>query len=93
MVKKILVAAMLLFATVPLTCYVLGSALTTIPASMLMKVIGRRAGFQTGTGIGVVGAGLCALAIYLANFWLLCMGMMVMGSYTAFGKYYRYKSI
>ena len=25
------------FATVPLTCYVLGSAITTIPASLLMK--------------------------------------------------------
>ena len=79
-----------IFATVPLTCYVLGSAMTTIPASMLMKSIGRRAGFQTGTGIGVVGAALCALAIYLANFWVLCFGMMVMGSYTAFGKYYRF---
>ena len=79
-----------IFATVPLTCYVLGSAMTTIPASMLMKSIGRRAGFQTGTGIGVVGAGLCALAIYLANFWFLCFGMMVMGCYTAFGKYYRF---
>jgi MFS family permease len=78
------------WATVPLTCYVIGSALTTIPASMLMKSIGRRAGFQTGTGIGVMGAALCALAIYLSNFWLLCLGMTVMGSYTAFGKYYRF---
>ena len=78
------------FATVPLTCYVIGSALTTFPASMLMKSIGRRAGFQTGTGIGMLGAALCGLAIYLANFWLLCFGMLVMGSYTAFGKYYRF---
>lgn len=78
------------FATVPLTCYVIGSALTTFPASMLMKSIGRRAGFQAGTGIGVVGAALCGLAIYLASFWLLCFGMMVMGCYTAFGKYYRF---
>ena len=79
-----------IFATVPLTCYVLGSAITTVPASMLMKSIGRRAGFQTGTAIGAAGAALCALAIYLANFWVLCLGMMVMGSYTAFGKYYRF---
>ena len=78
------------YATVPLTCYVIGSAITTFPASMLMKSIGRRAGFQTGTGIGVIGAALCGLAIYLASFWLLCFGMMVMGSYTAFGKYYRF---
>ena len=43
------------FATVPLTCYVLGSAVTTIPASLLMKSIGRRGGFQIGTAIGMCG--------------------------------------
>lgn len=78
------------WATAPLTCYVLGSAMTTIPASLLMKSIGRRAGFQIGTGIGVVGAAACAFAIWIANFWALCAGMMVMGCYTAFGKYYRF---
>ena len=28
--------------------------------------------------------------MYLAQFWLLCAGMTVMGMYTAFGKYYRF---
>lgn len=78
------------FATVPLTCYVLGSAITTIPASLLMKSIGRRAGFQTGTAIGMCGGAVCSAAIFLASFWLLCAGMTVMGMYTAFGKYYRF---
>jgi MFS family permease len=78
------------FATVPLTCYVIGSAITTVPASFLMSAVGRRAGFQTGTAIGVVGAGICSLAMYVSQFWLLCLGMMVMGMYTAFGKYYRF---
>jgi MFS family permease len=77
------------FATVPLTAYVLGSAITTIPASLLMGAIGRRAGFQLGSAAGIVGGVICATAIWLANFWLLCAGMMVMGIYTAFGKYYR----
>jgi MFS family permease len=77
-------------ATLPLTCYVVGSAVTTVPASFLMDRIGRRGGFQVGTTIGIGGAALCALAIYLAQFWLLCAGMMVMGVYTAFGKYYRF---
>ena len=78
------------FATVPLTCYVLGSAVTTIPASLLMKAVGRRAGFQSGAGLGMFGAVVCAIAMYIANFWLLCAGMFVMGMYTAFGKYYRF---
>ena len=38
----------------------------------------------------MAGAALCGLAIYLANFWALCFGMMVMGCYTAFGKFYRF---
>ncbi|MCE9641108.1 MAG: MFS transporter [Betaproteobacteria bacterium] len=78
------------FATVPLTCYVFGSAITTIPASLLMKAIGRRAGFQTGTSLGMLGAAICSLAMYFASFYMLCAGMMVMGMYTAFGKYYRF---
>jgi MFS family permease len=78
------------FATVPLTCYVLGGAVTTIPASLLMNAIGRRAGFQTGAIIGMCGATVCAAAIYFAQFWMLCVGMFVTGVYTAFAKYYRF---
>jgi MFS family permease len=78
------------FATVPLTCYVFGSAMTTIPASFLMKWIGRRGGFQTGTTLGMIGGAICTLAMYFASFYMLCAGMMVMGMYTAFGKYYRF---
>jgi MFS family permease len=78
------------FATVPLTCYVIGSAITTIPASLLMKSIGRRGGFQVGTVIGMFGAAVCSLAMFLASFWMLCAGMTLMGVYTAFGKYYRF---
>ncbi len=78
------------FATFPLTCYVIGAALTTIPASLLMRSIGRRSGFQVGTALGIGGALVCSLAVYLASFALLCAGMVVMGMYTSFGKYYRF---
>ncbi len=77
-------------ATLPLTFYVLGSAMTTIPASLLMKRVGRRIGFQLGTAVGVLGSIACSFAVYMAQFWMLCAGMMVMGVYTAFGKYYRF---
>jgi MFS family permease len=77
-------------ATVPLTFYVLGSAVATVPASLLMNAIGRRAGFQVGTSLGMLGAAVCALAVYVSSFWLLCAGTMVLGMYTAFGKYYRF---
>jgi MFS family permease len=77
-------------ATIPLTAYVLGSACTTIPASLLMGAIGRRAGFQSGTAIGMVGAGIASYAMVAASFWMLCFGMFLLGAYTAFGKYYRF---
>ena len=77
-------------ATIPLTCYVFGSAITTIPASLLMGAIGRRGGFQVGTACGMFGAAVCALAVFLADFFVLCAGTTIMGMHNAFGKYYRF---
>lgn len=77
-------------STVPLTCYVLGAAVTTIPASLMMGAIGRRPGFLLGTILGAIGAAVCACAMLIASFGLLCAGMTVVGMYSAFGKYYRF---
>jgi len=38
-----------LYATLPITTYIIGSAITTLPASLLMGRFGRRAGFMLGT--------------------------------------------
>lgn len=77
-------------ATLPVTGWVIGAALTTFFASLLMKRVGRRAGFMFGTSVGIVGASICATAIYLGHFWLFCFGTMVFGVYNAFGQYYRF---
>jgi len=77
-------------ATIPLTCYVLGSAVTSIPASLLMATAGRRKGFQLGAAAGVLGVAVSACAMYLASFWMLCAGMIVLGTHAAFGSYYRF---
>ena len=77
-------------ATLPVTAWVVGGALSTFPMSLLMKRYGRRAGFTVGALIGMVGAALCSYALYLANFWLLCLGSMVFGVYTAAAQYYRF---
>jgi MFS family permease len=55
-----------------------------------MRAIGRRAGFQSGAALGILGSAVCSYAIVAASFWLLCAGMFLMGCYTAFGKYYRF---
>jgi MFS family permease len=77
-------------ATLPVTGWVIGAALTTFFASLLMKRVGRRAGFMFGTSVGILGALICASAIYIGNFWLFCSGTIVYGVYNAFGQYYRF---
>jgi MFS family permease len=77
-------------ATLPVTGWVVGGALTTMLASHLMQRIGRRGGFTIGACIGIAGALLCAAALALGSFWLFCFGSMVFGAYNAFGQYYRF---
>ena len=77
-------------ATVPVTGWVIGAAATTFFASLLMKRIGRRAGFTLGACIGIVGALICVVALAAADFWLFCLGTTVFGVYNAFGQYYRF---
>src|ERR1043165_7809160 len=77
-------------ATLPVTCWVLGGALATMAASFYMKRAGRQAGLTRGTFFGIVGALICAAAILLHSFWLLCLGTLVWGVYNAFGQYYRF---
>jgi MFS family permease len=77
-------------ATLPVTMYFVGSALTTIPFSFMMKRHGRRAGFTLGAAFAVIGSLICAAALYAASFWLLCTGVLVLGGYFAAGQYYRF---
>jgi len=77
-------------ATLPVTAWVLGAALSTLPASLLMKRIGRRAGFTLGAAMGMAGAAVCSLALVIADFWLFCFGTLVFGVYNAIAQYYRF---
>jgi len=77
-------------ATLPVTSYVIGTTLTTLPAAWFMKLYGRRAGFMLGALLGICGGLVCALAVYMQSFWLLALGTMFAGSYNAFGQQYRF---
>jgi len=77
-------------ATLPVTCWVVGGALATMPASQYMRKVGRQAGLMRGASIGIVGALLCAAAAWQASFWLLCFGALVFGTFNSFGQYYRF---
>lgn len=77
-------------ATVPLAFQMTATMLTTIPASLLMRRLGRRAGFSIGSLFGITSGIVCALAIYLADFWLFVVGSMFMGATMGFATYYRF---
>jgi MFS family permease len=77
-------------ATLPITCWVLGAAVSTMPASMHMKRVGRQKGLSSGVLWGVLGALICAGAMWLQSFWLLCFGTAVWGVFNAYGQYYRF---
>ncbi|MGH8640522.1 MAG: MFS transporter [Burkholderiales bacterium] len=77
-------------ATLPVTMYLIGSALAAIPISLLMKRIGRQAGFTVGAVCAILGSILAAWGVYAANFWLLCAGVLVLGVYFAAAQYYRF---
>ncbi len=77
-------------ATLPLALQYFTSMLTTIPASFLMKAIGRRGGFVVGTLFGLAGAGLAATGIVVGNFVYFCLAAALIGAFNGFGMYYRF---
>jgi MFS family permease len=76
--------------TLPVTTWVLGGAISTLPASLYMKRAGRTQGLIAGAGTGIAAALICAIAIWAHNFWLLCLGTLVFGASNATGQYYRF---
>ena len=77
-------------ATLPVSLMVVGTALSTIPAAMLMKAIGRRLGFSLAAASASVAALLAAYGLYHASFGLFCSATLLMGINLAFVQQYRF---
>lgn len=77
-------------ATLPIFLNHAGIMLTTIPASLLMGRIGRRAGFTIGAVLAIVFGLLAAYAVLRQSFELLCVSALLQGSAAAFAWYYRF---
>lgn len=78
------------WATLPISAFVIGTAVTTIPAAMLMKRIGRRPGFMLGAFAGTVGALIGLFAIYARDFPLFILATVLQGVYQAFAQHSRF---
>ena len=77
-------------ATLPVTGYVVGAALSAMPVSRLQARVGRQRSFQIGLLVAMVSAASCALAVATQNFWLLVASTLVAGFYSANGALYRF---
>jgi MFS family permease len=78
------------FATVPAMTYVIGSALAAMPVSAWMKRVGRRTGFMQFACFAIFGSLICAYAVSIRSFSLLCVGTFFIGWYAASGALYRF---
>jgi MFS family permease len=77
-------------ATVPLSVYVVGIAIGTLPTGAISRAYGRRVAFIIGTGCGVVTGLLGAYAILYASFSLFCCATFLGGLYGAVSQSYRF---
>ncbi len=77
-------------ATLPSTMSVIGAALSTIPASLLMKRVGRRLGFVVGALFATAGGLISVAAMAQGRFWLLTAGALFLGVSVAFAQQYRF---
>ena len=77
-------------ATLPLALQMASVMVTTVPASLLMGRIGRRAGFSLGAVFGIAGGALSAWAIFAGSFALFCLASLLVGAFVAHIHYYRF---
>lgn len=78
------------WATLPVSTFVIGTMLTTIPAALLMRRFGRKPGFVLGAAIGVFAGLLSVYAIYHADFVLFTVSTALHGAYQASSGYFRF---
>ncbi len=80
-------------ATLPIALQLFAGMCATIPASLLMDRIGRRAGFQIGAVLGLCGAIVSTIAIVYENFFWFCFGAIPLGLFRGFAVYYRLAAV
>jgi MFS family permease len=77
-------------ATLPFGLMWLMTTMTSVPAALWMRRVGRKTGLMTGVVFAVLGGSLCTLAIFERRFDLFCAGSMLVGAFNAFGQQYRF---
>jgi MFS family permease len=77
-------------ATLPVTGYVVGAALSAPVVANIQRQLGRKRSFQIGLVVAAGSAALCALAVSTRQFWLLVAATLIAGFYSANAALYRF---
>jgi len=77
-------------ATLPATAVTVGTAAGTIPASLLMRRVGRRLGFMAGAALTMAGGLVGAWGVATGLFPVLVAGAFLLGLSSAFAQLYRF---
>lgn len=77
-------------ATLPITGYVVGSALSTGLVARTQALWGRQRSFQVGLVVAAMSSALCAYAAMTGSFWLLVGATVFAGFYSANAALYRF---
>jgi MFS family permease len=78
------------WATIPGALMLLTSGLLTFRISVAMQRNGRRRLFLIGAFSGMIGGGLCLLALYQQQFPLMLVGVVFLGVFLSTAGYYRF---
>lgn len=74
----------------PFALLLIGAAVASFPATLLIDAFGRRAAFGLGASLGAAGGALCAFAATRNNFFALCLGAFWLGLAQGFALFYRH---
>ncbi|WP_027051518.1 MFS transporter [Mesorhizobium erdmanii] len=77
-------------ATAPITGFNLGVALGALPAAAIVRRLGQRDGFMTGTVVTALGGLVATLALFHGSFWLFAFALLVIGIGGAFVQQFRF---
>lgn len=79
-----------MLSTLPVSIFVVGMAVCTLPVGVIARRHGRRFAFLVGALAGVLAGLLAATAVLTASFWTLCLATFFGGGYAAVVLSYRF---
>jgi predicted MFS family arabinose efflux permease len=80
-------------ATLPVALQFIGLMSATLPAALLVRLLGRKIVFLIGNIIGLFGAALAYYALLHSDFWLFCFSTFSLGVAIGIGQQYRFAAV